>query len=220
VGEKQRQDEAKTAELIAKGTPVAQRRPDIDGGMNQVFAAKIPDASTGLSDAEGPGLQTAAFTRAPGTIPPTVNPPHATASVTAADESTASASPTRVASAAPAQSEGFFSSLAHKIGLTSDNAPAPTPAPAPVPAKPKATAKATAAANWSPKTLESKSPDSKASDSKVAAAKLPPKPATPDEAAEAAPASAPAAAPITNLIAGSQPVVSANTFDNRWQAVR
>ena len=211
VREKQRDDDAKTAELIAKGTPVAQRRPDIDGGMNQVFAAKIPDASTGLSDAEGPGLQTAAFSRAPGTIPPTVNPPHATATVTAADESTASAPATRVASAAPTQSEGFLSSLAHKIGLTSDNAPAPTPAPAPVPAKPKATAKSTAAANWSPK----------ATDAKVATAKLPPKPtAAPDEAAEAATAPAPAAAPVTNLIAGSQPVVSANTFDNRWQAVR
>jgi murein L,D-transpeptidase YafK len=205
VREKQRDDDAKTAELIAKGTPVAQRRPDIDGGMNQVFAAKIPDASTGLSDSEGPGLQTAAFSRAPGTIPPTVNPPHAAASVTAADESTPTAS-TRVASAAPAQSEGFFSSLAHKIGLASDSAP--PPAPAPVPAKPKPTAKPAAAASWTPKATESK----------VAAAKPPLKP-TASEDAEAT-AAVPAAAPVTNLIAGSQPVVSANTFDNRWQAVR
>src|SRR5258706_762425 len=86
VRQKQHQDDAKTAELIAKGTPVAQRRPDIDGGMNKVFAAKIPDGSTGLSESEGPGLQSAAFARAPGTIPPTVNPPRATAALAAAAE--------------------------------------------------------------------------------------------------------------------------------------
>jgi hypothetical protein len=215
VREKQRQDDAKTAELIAKGTPVAQRRPDIDGGMNEVFAAKIPDASTGLSDSEGPGLQTAAFSRAPGTIPPTVNPPHATAALVAADES-AAAPAARVASAAPAQSEGFFSSLAHKIGLASDDAPATAraPAPAPVPAKPKATAaKAT-----EPSRLASAPANStqKATDTKVATAARPPlKPTVSDDAAvPPAPAE-----PAPSLIAGSQPVVSASTFDSRWQDV-
>src|SRR3954467_2613195 len=120
VQNKQRQDDAKTAELIAKGTPVAQRRPDIDGGMNKIFAAKIPEGSTGLSEADGPGLQTAAYTRAPGTIPPTVNPPRATASVVATEEPVVAVTPaapaTRVASAG--QSEGgFFSSLARKVGI-------------------------------------------------------------------------------------------------------
>jgi len=222
VREKQRQDDTKTAELIAKGTPVAQRRPDIDGGMNQVFAAKIPDASTGLSDSEGPGLQTAAFSRAPGTIPPTVNPPHAaTATLVAADEQAATPPPpaTRVASAAPGQSEGFFSSLAKKIGLSSDDTTATTRTPAPAPpAKPKiAAAKAsepphltTTAANSQPKAA-----DTTKADTKVAAAKPPLKPAVWDDPAAAAPA-----APTTNLIVGSQPVVSANSFDNRWQAVR
>ena len=219
VREKQRQDDAKTAELIAKGTPVAQRRPDIDGGMNQVFAAKIPDASTGLSDAEGPGLQTAAFTRAPGTIPPTVNPPRAAAALAAADEqaATPSAPATRVASAAPAQSDGFFSSLARKIGLGSDDSTSTTRAPTtPVPAKPKVTGAkasdkgnepprpATAAPNWTPK----------APDSRLAAARPPFKPTVSDDAA-----AAPPPAPAANPIAGSQPVVSANTFDSRWQAV-
>jgi murein L,D-transpeptidase YafK len=215
VREKQRQDDAKTAELIAKGTPVAQRRPDIDGGMNQVFAAKIPDASTGLSESEGPGLQTAACTRAPGTIPPTVNPPHATAALVAADEQSAapSAPATRVASAAPAQSEGFFSSLAKKIGLSSDDATATTRTPAPVPAKPKVTAAKANEPPRQPTTTPNSAP--KAADTKVAAAKLPLKPAVSDDAV-----AEPPAAPAANLIAGSQPVVSANTFDNRWQAVR
>jgi hypothetical protein len=127
----------------------------------------------------------------------------------------AAAPDTRVASAAPAQSEGFFSSLAHKIGLGSDEAApaARTTAPAPS-AKPKVAAKpsepraAPAAPNWTPKPA----------DSKVAAAKPPLKPSSvaDDAAAVASPFPAP---PATNLIAGSQPVVSANSFDSRWQAV-
>ena len=42
VREKQQQDEAETAKLIAKGTPVARINTGIDGGMNKVFAAKLP----------------------------------------------------------------------------------------------------------------------------------------------------------------------------------
>ena len=50
VREKQQQDEAETAKLIAKGTPVARINTGIDGGMNKVFAAKLPDGNTGLSE--------------------------------------------------------------------------------------------------------------------------------------------------------------------------
>jgi hypothetical protein len=227
VQQKQRQDDAKTAELIAKGTPVAQRRPDIDGGMNKVFAAKIPDGSTGLSESEGPGLQTAAFARAPGTIPPTVNPPRATAALAAADEPTVavtSAPATRVASAAPGQSDGFFSSLARKVGFggsSSDTTATTTTttttrAPAPVPAKPKVIE----AKGGEPPRLATAAPAPaapKAADSKVvtAAARPPLKPSVSDAAATAP---APAAAP--GAIAGSQPVVSANSFESRFSAVR
>jgi murein L,D-transpeptidase YafK len=215
VREKQRQDDAKTAELIAKGTPVAQRRPDIDGGMNRIFAAKIPDASTGLSESEGPGLQTAAFARAPGTIPPTVNPPHATAAVVAADQPTAAATPsaTRVASAAPDQSEGFFSSLARKVGLAGSSEPAATTTrtPPPVPAKPKVVE----AKRTEPRPAASAP---KPADDKVAAVAKPAlKPSVSDNAAAASAAPPPAA---SNTMPGSQPVVSANSFDSRWQAVR
>ncbi len=219
VRQKQRQDDAKTAELVAKGTPVAQRRPDIDGGMNRIFASKIPDGSTGLSDSDGPGLQTASFTRAPGTIPPTVNPPRATAALAAADEPTVAVTPsapaTRVASATPNQSEGFFSSLARKVGLgNSSDTTATTraPAPAPIPAKPKVIeAKRT---EPPPPTTAA----SKAADNKLAAVAKPPlKPSVSDDAA---PSLAPAPASPSNAMAGSQPVVSANSFDSRWQAIR
>ena len=216
VREKQRQDDAKTAELIAKGTPVAQRRPDIDGGMNRIFAAKIPDASTGLSESEGPGLQTAAFARAPGTIPPTVNPPHATTAVAAVDQPTAATTPaapaTRVASAAPDQSEGFFSSLARKVGLasaSSEPTATTTRTPPPAPAKPKVVE----AKRTEPRPAASAP---KPADDKVAAGAKPAlKPSVSDNAAAASAAPPPAS---NTFLPGSQPVVSANSFDSRWQA--
>ena len=44
--------------------------------MNKVFAAKLPDGSTGLSEGgDGQGLSLLALSRAPGTIPSHVNPP-------------------------------------------------------------------------------------------------------------------------------------------------
>src|SRR5246500_5302328 len=75
VREKQQQDEVETAKLIAKGTPVARMNTGIDGGMNRVFAARIPDANTGLSDSGGSQGFQLALSRAPGTIPPGVQPP-------------------------------------------------------------------------------------------------------------------------------------------------
>src|SRR6201985_574443 len=55
VQEKQQQDESETARLIAKGTPVARMNTGIDGGMNKIFASKLPNGSTGLSEG-GDGL--------------------------------------------------------------------------------------------------------------------------------------------------------------------
>src|SRR6266700_2893884 len=76
VQQKQARDEAEYAKLVSKGTPVARMNTGIDGGMNKIFAAKIPEGSTGLSEeAEGSTLQMLAMSRAPGTIPGTVNPP-------------------------------------------------------------------------------------------------------------------------------------------------
>ena len=76
VREKQQQDAAETAKLISRGTPVARANPGIDGGMNKVFASKVQDGSTGLSEGgDGQGLSLLALSRAPGTIPSHVNPP-------------------------------------------------------------------------------------------------------------------------------------------------
>src|SRR5580692_4008500 len=75
VREKQQADDAEFAKLVAKGTPVAQLNTGIDGGMHRVFAAKLPNGSTGLSEAGPSPSPFATAERAPGTIPDTVNPP-------------------------------------------------------------------------------------------------------------------------------------------------
>src|SRR5712672_3988412 len=118
VRDTQQADQAETAQLIAKGTPVARSNTGIDGGMNRVFASKLPDGSTGLSEGgDGQGLSLVALSRAPGTIPSHVNPPRMP-KLTPEEEpvvAVSSSTGTRVASAAPPaqqaqQSEGFFSS--------------------------------------------------------------------------------------------------------------
>lgn len=218
VRAKQQQDDAKVAELIAKGTPVAQRRPDIDGGMNRIFAAKLPDGATGLSDPEPPGMQTAAYSRAPGTIPPHVNPPRATAAATtsyssslfASSDEPSAAPSTRVASAS--SDGGFFSNLAKSVGMngsdTTATAAAQQPAAAPVPvAKPKVQAKTSPA----PAVVTPKHTPAPV----VANARPPLKPSV--SAEQSAPASGGSSG---NAISGAAPVVSANSFQDRFSAMR
>src|SRR6187402_1291143 len=109
VQEKQKQDQVETNKLVSRGTPVARMNTGIDGGMNKVFAAKLPDGHTGLSEGgDGQGLSLLALSRAPGTIPSHVNPPKP--KLTPEEEPVvAVASPaapqTRVATATPAQRE-------------------------------------------------------------------------------------------------------------------
>jgi murein L,D-transpeptidase YafK len=212
VREKQQEEEAETAKLIARGTPVARINTGIDGGMNRVFASKLPDGNTGLSEpADGPSL---AFSRAPGTIPPTVNPPRGPVSspneplLASMAPAATSAPATRVASASP-QSEGFFSSLARKVGLGGSADVTATAQPAPV--KPKATETKPPREAAIPKASAPKP-----SDTKQAAARPALKPSVSDT-----PAAAAVAAPAANaLVAGSQPIVPANSFDSRFSAAK
>jgi hypothetical protein len=125
-----------------------------------------------------------------------------------------------VASAAPtSQSEGFFSSLARKVGI---GATADTTATAqPITAKPKmieakrtepAPPKTTAAAApkvTEPKVTEPKITEPKAADTKQASARPPLKPSVSD---------APAAK--DGLVAGSAPIVQSNSFDSRFSAFK
>jgi hypothetical protein len=221
VREKQQADDAEFAKLVSKGTPMAQLNTGIDGGMHRVFASKLPNGNTGLSEAGPSASLFAAPERAPGTIPlDHVNPPRGP--VTSPDEpltaslSTASSS-TRSASAQSNESEGFFSSLARKVGMggTASADATATTTPPPIPAKPKvADAKpARTEASKSAKTENNKT------ETKQASAKPAPKPAATQTAA-AAPAAAPAAPqqPASGLVAGAQPIVSTNSFDSRFSA--
>ncbi|UTD26692.1 murein L,D-transpeptidase family protein [Bradyrhizobium sp. WD16] len=188
VREKQREDEIKTAELIGRGTPQARRNTGIDGGMNAVFAAKIPNGQTGLSDPTTPNFSVASYSPAPGTIPPTVNPPQAPepradAGSPANGDNPALATTSHVATVAPAEANapaastgGFFGNLAKKVGLrrtettasTTASTSAPTPAPKPLAAR---LATAVAAIKPGAKSADHKSAGSKSRDSQTAEAK-------------------------------------------------
>lgn len=73
VNDKQRQDEIKTAELIARGTPTVPIRAYVDGGMNPVFLAVLE--KNGLRDANGNLALLAPIKTDQGTIPTSVNLP-------------------------------------------------------------------------------------------------------------------------------------------------
>jgi murein L,D-transpeptidase YafK len=220
VREKQQQDASETAKLISRGTPVARANPGIDGGMNKVFAAKLPDGSTGLSEGgDGQGLSLLSLSRAPGTIPSHVNPPRMP-TLTPQEEpvvAVSSSTATRVAAATPpaqqpAQSEGFFSNLARKVGIGgSDAAPS-----APPPAKPRVIeAKRSEPA---PSLARAPAATPKAADTKQQAAAKPAlKPSVTDASATAA-AFAPAGKDAQ--VMGSAPIVSSNSFESRFGAVK
>ena len=227
--QKQEADQAEFNKLAAKGVPTAKLNTGIDGGMNQIFASHVPGGNTGLSDGgEGQGLSLVAMSRAPGTIPGTVNPPHepgsdGTAFAIAAPPPTSSAPSTRVASAAPTaqtapasqqsqpQSEGFFASLARKAGF-GGSATADTTAttPPPAPAKPKA--------------ADAKRPESvvrlKPAETKQAAARPPLKPSVTDKDDAGMQQAAQAPAAQANVVSGAQPIVQSNSFDTRFSAVK
>jgi hypothetical protein len=216
VRHKQQEEQTEIAKLIAKGTPVARINTGIDGGMNKVFAAKLPDGSTGLSEGgEGQSLSLLALSRAPGTIPSHVNPPRGPVTSPeeplAASMAPAQAPAARVASAAPdAPSDGFFSNLARKVGLGSADAAASAQ---PVPAKPKVIE----ARRTEPQ--PPKASASKAAETRHAAARPPLKPSA-SEASDTPTTSAAAPAAKDNLVAGSAPIVQANSFENRFSAVK
>jgi len=213
VREKQQADEAATASLIAKGTPVARLNTGIDGGMNRVFASKLSNGNTGLSESsDGPSLDL--FARAPGTIPATVNPPRASNGTSVATNISTPA--TRVASAGPAEG---FGSLIRRLGGSADTT-ASAAATSTVAPKPRADIKRAEAPARPP-----------APGPKIAAAKTDSKPGVKSEPTQASGAGlkpsisdnvgAPSAPAVsTGLVAGSQPIMSSASFDSRFSAVK
>ncbi len=249
VREKQAKDETEYARLVAKGTPVARMNTGIDGGMNKIFAAKIPEGSTGLSEgAEGTTLQMLAMAKAPGTIPGHVNPPkpnlEAVASAPAPQEepvvAVSAPAATRVAAAAPAdksQGGGFFSNLGRKIGIgsaetTATTSPPPqqttaSVTPAAAPATPPSTAARIKAAvtRMVPgrDTTKDANKDAKATTTTAAKPADAPKPQPDTRLAASRPALKPSVtdgAGEATQIMGAAPVVSSNSFESRFGAVK
>lgn len=101
VKQKERADEAKVAELVSKGTPVARLNTGIDGGMNKIFADHVPGGATGLSDSAGSSVALASA-KLPGTIPSHVNPPRALEPDAPAEAAVPAAQPRAVRTATPA----------------------------------------------------------------------------------------------------------------------
>jgi murein L,D-transpeptidase YafK len=236
---KQRQDDdnAEFNKLASRGVPMVKLNTGIDGGMHPIFASHVPGGSTGLSDGgEGQGLSLLTMSRAPGSIPGTVNPPRAPWAT--GDDTAVAAAPgpgpaapaqgnTRMASAAPApapaalqQSESFFSSLARKVGIGSADTTASTTPPPPAPAaKPKAEAKPLPKAFKPVETrqAETRQADSKPAETKQASSRPALKPSVTDAPSGTNTAAAPAQG---NLVAGAQPMVQSNSFDSRFSAAK
>ncbi len=235
VREKQQQDEAEFAKLVAKGTPVARLNTGIDGGMNKVFASKLPEASTGLSDGgEGQSLSLLAMSRAPGTIPSHVNPPKPNLSTpdepvvaTSAPAHSTAAPSTRVAAAsAGAQPEGWLSNLTRKMSMggTADASATSTPAqstakPRSVEAKHNDAGPRVEKLAVASKPVESKAVESRPAEPRQVIGRPPLKPALTDKSAPATTAQAPSPGKDT-LVAGAQPIVSSNSFESRFSAVK
>ena len=157
VTEKQKQDEIQTAELISNGTPLAPIRTGTDGGMNPVFLAALNNGQASEGTAPGDILRALAPVQAPGTIPPTVNPPGPMKAIyTVSNDAPRTAAPARpratspkstpgtlVASAEPgavgqngaAASGGLFDRMSNFIGLRGANSAPAAEAPAPAKAK-------------------------------------------------------------------------------------
>ncbi|MGP8120479.1 MAG: L,D-transpeptidase family protein [Xanthobacteraceae bacterium] len=216
VREKQHEDEIKTAELIAHGAPVARLNTGIDGGMNAVFASRVANGQTGLSEPPAFSLanylQLPSSTPVPGTVPLAVNPPHPPE---AQPEAPAAPAPKVASADRGAISGGFFSNLGKKVGLNSGDT---TASANPAAAKPAAPTTAQAALR----------PPSGVPAAKLVGVKdlrLGDKPApapapTAQADAKPAPPATQTGATGGQTMAGAQPVVPTNSFDSRWSSFR
>jgi murein L,D-transpeptidase YafK len=228
VAAKQQRDEQEFATLVARNIPAAPVKTGADGGMNELFLAKL--RSKDKFDENGRIFSLASTQRVPA-MGNNVNPPK-NANLGDQETTTASVSaptppPTRVASADPGASGSMFGSLfGGSKWFGGGDKEQPPPQPTPAAAAPKARTPATAS---QPKTLTAHAPAGAIRPAQprtqVAEEHKPaPQQPAPTATASAAPTPSPAqpqgvqtAGP--GWIGGTAPV-SSSSFDSRWGAVR
>ena len=230
VSEKQRHDDQEFNALVARGTPTAPVKTGVDGGMNELFLAKLHDQDK--FDEGGRVISLASHQHVPD-MGNNVNPPHPHGVQAEAALTTGSATPapaTRVASAdgsvptrslaAPTEdkSDGAINRMTRWFGFGSSDAAPPPPQPQAAPAtKPRTEAKADTRHAPASRPSQAAAPHSQVSEERKPAATAATTPA-PAPAAGQAPAQWPAPAPAAPVMSGAQPTVSSGSFDSRWGA--
>jgi murein L,D-transpeptidase YafK len=214
LAEKRKSDEVKTAELIARGTPVAPIRTGMDGGMNPAFQGKYKTSLVRTADGT---VRTLVEERGPGTVAYTDSPREPQQ---AADNTVVASASAHTGSQSSA-SGNFFSRL-FGGGSGEDKKPQPTtaqPAAQAPASKPAPVRTATAVPKPAPKVepkqeARAQPPQPKA---QQPAQPAPSQAAQPEQPKVTASASPPATG---GLLAGAQPVVPAGSFESRWSAMR
>jgi hypothetical protein len=221
VREKQQQDDAKIAQFVSRGTPIARSRAGIDGGMHPIFASKLPEGEAAI-DKDVTDYAVASYLPAPGTIPSHATIPRAPEQPVFGSSSSSNSEPmvavstpaadtttTNTTSSSSSSGEGFLSRLSRSVGLKSEPPPQPTTvAAAPAKAVKPVSQKAKSVAQAKPAEQKASEPRVISMDKTLQAQAKGPFPE---------PAASP---PAQQSIAGAQAPVSSNSFDNRWSTAR
>jgi murein L,D-transpeptidase YafK len=216
VKAKETSDERAFTDYANRGIAMAPVKTGTDGGMHPAFLAKLQskplfDVRSLSSDVKAP----------PGPLPANVNPPHASEpQITAA----------AYASPQPAESTSTFGTIGKWFGL-GNSEPAASVTTAAAPATTKTTkstppaAVSTAASPRAPVAKPSSRPQTDiaqapAQQQQAPGQQIPPTPAAFLPAAPPPAAPPPPPAPAANQMAGTAPVVPANSFEGRWNAIQ
>jgi murein L,D-transpeptidase YafK len=213
VAEKQKNDDAETAKLIARGTPVVPVKTGTDGGMNTAFLSKYKSTLVQGNDGQVrtyverlPGTTPSYATRA--AEPGVAEPDHtmvASASQTASSrEGTHALARNESQQPSSGGSGSFFSRLFRSGDEEKPQPVAKSAAPAPSPEKTHVTRIAAAKPGSTPKLQREMHATPEAE---------PPQ----EPAAEHAKITA--SAETAGLMAGAQPVLSMGSFESRWSAM-
>ena len=215
VNEKKREDEYKTAQLIAQGTPLAPSRSGIDGGMNATFAARLGVGDGGMvQDESGRSIMVSSassgLTSRVGIVPPA--PPPEAAPVATARAPAPRAAPVRQAATTPPKT---LKDILKTADARSDNKP-----------DARRTPQQSVGLRGSDTAEHNKAPAAKPEPTRAAqivtAWPGAPKPQVLDKPAATTPTRSAYAdsTPPAGAMTGAQAVLPASSFNSRWSAFR